>query len=132
MRFWSMLFFTSFLSPVNAKMGVPEIMDVSDTKKSPAAIAGIIPSMRSDNDKSTAVPLGEGAIPSMREMYDKTSSVSLIAAERSKTPAANTPGGGVPRLREELRPSPPEELPWWEKWWEAVVAFFCETKETSQ
>ena len=135
MRFWSIFFFTAFLSPVNA-IDVLEIIDVSDKVSEPfTSITRIDLSVQSEEDQSI-----EGAISSFRDaeasllyvrdpedsfVYSRDAEVYvlLITGEKSTTPAANTPGGGVLRLTEDLPPFPPEKK-WWEQWWEAVVNFF--------
>lgn len=131
MRFWNILLFMALLSPVNA-IDVFEIIDVTVPESFTAT--RIDYSVQREEDK-----FPEGAI-SFRDINDpllyvrdvKDSLVYsrdaevyvlLFTGEKSTTSAANTPGGGVPRLKEDLPPFPPEKK-WWEQWWEAVVNFF--------
>lgn len=127
MSFWNILFLTFFLRPAEARVG---IMDVSEEVPL-ATIAGVNSSTRDEKESSTPVPLVERVIPSPRDEEEDSISVSLVEGERSATPGANTPGGGVPRLREELLLPVPQEVSWWEQWWEVIKSFFCEGRDAS-
>lgn len=83
----------------------------------------------SGEDKKAHAPVFDVVSLSSHQEEPKSSILFVgndaSTAPGSSAPGANTPGGGVPRIGEEfLNSLPAAEVPWWEKLWQAVEAFF--------
>ncbi len=120
MKLWIIGLFILFFRDAHA-----QIIDIADEEPRSHAPSRIDEDVGMKKTQTPPSPLEEGIF--VKEADKDEAITTFLAGDSSTTPSANTPGGGVPRMSEEvlkLKPFFPVEIPWWERWWNSIVEVF--------